>query len=218
MVEFEKGSCPNCGTDARLVTLYANNTCSHCGAPPDNSEMEIKRNVFVCPNCGAGNVNYEAIFPGGTCSNCGAPPGEVGIMASAEKVRAAGEFGLVLFAGDAASFGAELESMLDAAGVTHINVEDLILREVDVALRERAMEYFVEKATRVFIIVSPGLDKDQFLEKLLEYTGYHDKSFPIDVGLGGIDTQAYYPVKKFNRVDWDDREMIQKGIDHYFSG
>ncbi|MFZ5437609.1 MAG: zinc ribbon domain-containing protein [Patescibacteria group bacterium] len=216
MVEFSKKFCPNCGSDGRAVTLYANNTCSHCGAPPDHKEMEIKRNLFVCPSCGAGNINYETIFPDGTCAQCGAAPNEVGIMATAEKVRVSGQFGLVLYADEARLSGKKMEKILLDNNVEFINVEDLFLRDVELKFKEAAMKYFVSKATRVFIIISPGLDADSYFKNLVEYAVHEHKLFPLTDDLGGEDTETVRRMDGAWHVDVDNVEQIKKGINFWF--
>lgn len=216
MVEFSQATCPNCGRSAREVSLYSNGTCSSCGAPRSAEGMEIKRNVFVCANCGSGSSDFVSFFPNGTCSNCGAPAGEVGIIASAEKVRKVGKFALVAYAPDASEYGKNVEKMLQDKGITFLNINDLHLRDVDVTLREKAIEYFVEKSTRVFIVVSPDAGTDPFLDKFVKHAIYNQRPFPITTPLAGWDQNVFYYLKSFQDVDVSNKEKIGKGIDLWF--
>ncbi len=218
MVEFSQKSCPNCGKSDREVKLYANGTCSSCGAARSMEGMEIKRNVFVCANCNSGSSDFVSFFPNGTCSNCGAAAGEIGIIGSAEKVRKAGKFGLVVYAGDATAYGKQVEAMLSKKGITLLNVNDLHLREVDITMREKAIEYFVENSTRVFIVVSPGAGEDPYLAKFVEHTAYNGKAFPIVTEQGGWDEDVFYRIKGTQYIEIENEKKISQGVDFWFKG
>ena len=221
-VQFSQKVCPNCGSSAREVILYSNGKCSHCGAPPAMSpEMTVVKNVFTCPYCGSGSIEFSAAFTNGSCKSCGKGAGEVGIVGSAEKVRVAGDFGLVIYAEDAKNYGKKVQRLLTEQGVTHLSLADLYLDDVPVELRDKAIEWFVSRAKRVFVVVSPGADEDGFMKTIIKHTSVYKKAFPINTPAGGWDTNAFRPFQQrlgyqAYYVDIANEAHIVRGLELYF--
>lgn len=221
-VVFSQQVCPNCGSSGREVTLYANGTCSACGAPPERkNEMELTRNVFVCSNCGSGSSIFEKVFAGGVCNNCGAPAGkEIGIVATAEKVRVSGKFALVVYASDAEVPGKKIESMLEEHKVTFVNVKDLYLSDLQQDMKQLAIRYFVERAAQVFFVMSDEVDTNNrdYLSLIKECVD-SGKIIPIHTSKTNLEGQAVFYTRNYQKIDLrreDLKEYFLKGINLWF--
>lgn len=184
--------------------------------------MTVVKNIFTCPNCGSGNTEFSEVFANGNCKNCGVGAGEVGIVGSAEKVRVAGDFGLVIYADDAKNYGTKVERLLTEQGITHLSLADLYLDDVSVELQDKAIEWFVSKAKRVFVVVSPGADEDGFIKTIIKHTSVYEKAFPINTPAGGWETSAFRPFQQrlgyqAYYVDIANEEQLIRGLELWFS-